>query len=144
MCSADSDAPESVHLSDYPTVEEELVDLSLEDDMSLTRDLIGLGRAARNQSGIKTRQPIGCIGIGGIPEKGQTAVNRLSALVLDELNVKEISFHEAIDEFATYTIKPNFKLLGPKYGKKCPSDCKSDGSGGMCLTSSRNSTGTAN
>ena len=109
--------PESVHLSDYPTVEEELVDISLEDDMKVSRDLIGLGRAARNQSGIKTRQPIGRIGIGGISDKQQAAVNRLSALVLDELNVKEISFHEGIDEFASYTIKPNFKLLGPKYGK---------------------------
>ena len=66
---------------------------------------------------IKTRQPIGLLGIGGISDKGQAAVNRLSPLVLDELNVKEISFHEGIDEFATYTIKPNFKLLGPKYGK---------------------------
>ena len=53
VCSVDPDAPESVHLSDYPTVDEVLVDASLEDDMSLARDLIGLGRAARNQSGIK-------------------------------------------------------------------------------------------
>jgi isoleucyl-tRNA synthetase len=115
--SVNPNAPESVHLSDYPAVEEELVDTSLENDMRLARDLIGLGRAARNQSGIKTRQPIGRIAIGGISDKQQNAVNRLSALVLDELNVKEISYHEGIDEFASYTIKPNFKLLGPKYGK---------------------------
>ena len=117
VCSIDPDAPESVHLSDYPALEEALVDTSLEDDMRLARDLIGLGRAARNQSGIKTRQPIGRIAIGGISDKQQNAVNRLSALVLDELNVKHISYHEGIDEFASYTIKPNFKLLGPKYGR---------------------------
>ena len=67
--------------------------------------------------GSKTRQPLGLIAIGGISEQQQAAVNRLSALVFDELNVKEISYHEGIDEFASYTIKPNFKLLGPKYGK---------------------------
>ena len=117
VCSVDPDAPESVHLSDYPTVDEVLVDASLEDDMSLARDLIGLGRAARNQSGIKTRQPLRSIAIGGISEKQQYAVNHLSALVLDELNVKHISYHEGIDEFASYTVKPNFKLLGPKYGR---------------------------
>ena len=128
VCSIkDSDAPKSVHLSDYP-IAEELEDdmIEREDDMRLVRDLIGLGRAARNQSGIKTRQPIGRIAIGGISEKGQAAVKDLSALVLDELNVKdrEISFYEGIDEFVTYTIKPNFKLLGPKYGKNVQSIAK--------------------
>ena len=117
VCSAGLNAPESVHLSDYPAVDAELVDTQLEDDMVLARDLIVLGRAARNRSGFKTRQPLGRITIGGLSEKQQAAVNRLSHLVLDELNVKEISFGAQIEAFATYTIKPNFKLLGPKYGR---------------------------
>jgi isoleucyl-tRNA synthetase len=76
-----------------------------------------LGRAARNRSAIKTRQPLGLITIGDLSDEQQTAVKRLSELILDELNVKAIDFSDQIGEFATYTVNPNFKQLGPKYGR---------------------------
>ena len=117
VCSVNSDAPESIHLSDYPVADEALMDRQLEDDMALVRDLIVLGRAARNRSAIKTRQPLGSITIGDLSDEQQTAVKRLSELILDELNVKAIDFSDQIGEFATYTVNPNFKQLGPKYGR---------------------------
>ena len=115
--SVDSDAPESVHLSDYPVADNTLIDEQLEVDMALVRDLIVLGRAARNHSAIKTRQPLGSIAIGGLSDEQISAVERLSELILDELNVKTIDFSDQIGEYATYTVNPNFKQLGPKYGK---------------------------
>ena len=115
--SVDSDAPESVHLSDYPVADNTLIDEQLEDDMALVRDVIVLGRAARNHSAIKTRQPLGSIAIGGLSDEQISAVERLSELILDELNVKTIDFSDQIGEYATYTVNPNFKQLGPKYGK---------------------------
>ena len=115
--SVDSDASESVHLSDYPVADEELIDKQLENDMALVRDLIVLGRAARNRSAIKTRQPLGLITMGGLSDEQKSAVRRLSELILDELNVKSIDFSDQIGEYATYSVNPNFKLLGPKYGK---------------------------
>ena len=115
--SVDSDAPESVHLSDYPVADEELIDKQLEDDMALVRNLIVLGRAARNRSAIKTRQSLGLITLGGLSDEQKAAVERLSELILDELNVKAIDFSDQIGKYTTYTVNPNFKQLGPKYGK---------------------------
>lgn len=115
--SVDTKAPDSVHLSDYPTADDELVDEQLEDDMALVRDLIVLGRAARNRSAIKTRQPLGSVTLGGLSDEQKAAVERLSELILDELNIKAIDFSDQIGEYASYTVNPNFKLLGPKYGK---------------------------
>ena len=117
VCLTDPNAPQSVHLSDYPVADTDMIDDQLEADMALARDLIVLGRAARNRSAIKTRQPLGSITLGGLSGKQQTAVDRLSDLVLNELNVKTIDFGDQIEAFATFTIKPNFKQLGPKYGK---------------------------
>ena len=117
VCSLDSDAPLSVHLAEYPTADDALIDATLENDMAFTRDIISMGHAARNRSGIKTRQPLAEITLGGLSESEKETVNRLSSFVHDELNVKEIVFTEELDTFAQVTLKPNFKVLGPKYGK---------------------------
>lgn len=117
VCSAHPHAPESVHLSAYPVANEALIDMQLEADMGLVRDVIALGRAARNRAAIKTRQPVASITIGGLSQAQQAAVDRLSEFIHDELNVKAIAFSNQMSEFATFAVKPNFKQLGPKYGK---------------------------
>ena len=117
VCSLDSDAPLSVHLVEYPVSDDSLIDTVLENDMAFTRDVISMGHAARNRSNIKTRQPLADITIGGLSDAEKETVNRLNAFVHDELNVKEIVFTEDLDAFAQVTLKPNFKVLGPKYGK---------------------------
>lgn len=115
--SLDPDAPQSVHLAEYPAADDALIDAELESDMAFTREVISMGHAARNRSGIKTRQPLAEITLGGLSNAEKETVNRLAAFVHDELNVKEIVFTEELDAFAQVTLKPNFKVLGPKYGK---------------------------
>lgn len=115
--SLDSDAPLSVHLAEFPVADAVLIDTALENDMSFTREVISMGHAARNRSGIKTRQPLADITIGGLSDEEKETINRLAAFVHDELNVKAIVFTEELDEFAQVTLKPNFRVLGPKYGK---------------------------
>ena len=115
--SLDAEAPLSVHLAAYPVAETSLKDAQLETDMAFIREVISMGHAARNRSGIKTRQPLAEITIGGLSDAEKATVNRLAELVYDELNVKEIVFTEALEAFAQVTLKPNFRVLGPKYGK---------------------------
>ena len=115
--SLNPDAPISVHLAEYPVADDALIDSVLENDMAFTREIISMGHAARNRSGIKTRQPLAEITLGGLSDAEKETINRLAAFVHDELNVKEIVFTEELDAFAQVTLKPNFKVLGPKYGK---------------------------
>ena len=115
--SLNPDAPLSVHLAEYPAADDTLIDSTLENDMAFTREVISMGHAARNRSGIKTRQPLAEITLGGLSDAEKETINRLAAFVHDELNVKEIVFTEELDAFAQVTLKPNFKVLGPKYGK---------------------------
>ena len=115
--SLNPDAPLSVHLAEYPAADDTLIDSTLENDMAFTREVISMGHAARNRSGIKTRQPLAEITLGGLSDAEKETINRLAAFVHDELNVKKIVFTEELDAFAQVTLKPNFKVLGPKYGK---------------------------
>ncbi len=117
VCSLDTKAPLSVHLAEYPVADAPLKDAQLEADMDFTREVISMGHAARNRSGIKTRQPLAEITLGGLSDAEKATVKRLAALIHDELNVKTIDFTESLDAFAQVTLKPNFKVLGPKYGK---------------------------
>ena len=117
VCSLDAEAPPSVHLAAYPVADASLKDAQLETDMAFIRDVISMGHAARNRSGIKTRQPLAEITLGGLSDAEKATVNRLAELVHDELNVKAIVFTAELDAFAQVTLKPNFRVLGPKYGK---------------------------
>ena len=117
VCSLDAEAPLSVHLAEYPVADASLKEAQSETDMAFIRDVISMGHAARNRSGIKTRQPLAEITIGGLSDAEKATVNRLAELVYDELNVKAIVFTEELDAFAQVTLKPNFRVLGPKYGK---------------------------
>ena len=115
--SLDAGAPESVHLAAFPVADETLKDPQLEEDMAFVREVIRMGHAARNRSGIKTRQPLSELAIGGLSEAQQATVTRLVELVHAELNVKSVTFTADMNAFAQVTLKPNFKVLGPKYGK---------------------------
>ena len=112
-----AEAPESVHLAAFPVADETLKDAQLEEDMAFVREIIRMGHAARNRSRIKTRQPLSELAIGGLSEAQQATVTRLVELVHAELNVKSVTFTADMNAFAQVTLKPNFKVLGPKYGK---------------------------
>src|SRR5215213_3236974 len=119
---ADGEAPESVHLADWPEYEEELVDLDLSGRMSVARRVVGLGRAARNAAAIKTRQPLREVVVveeGADGSSLKEGVESLEEIVLDELNVKELAFGEAEDVFV-YDLKPDLGVVGPKYGRLVP------------------------
>ena len=110
----DAAAPESVHLCDYPTVCEDQIDAELEQNMDEVLKIVVMGRAARNTANIKNRQPIGQMFVKA--DKGLDAY--FSDIILDELNVKKISFTQDVREFTTYTFKPQLRTVGPKYGKQ--------------------------
>ncbi|HIM11899.1 TPA: isoleucine--tRNA ligase, partial [Candidatus Poribacteria bacterium] len=115
VCSIDLNATESVHLTDFPALDEQLIDEQLEKDMATVRDIVAWGRALRNQTGIKIRQPLSSLTIDNSKEE---PVNRLKDLFLEELNIKEIHFiGQDKSRFYSYEGKIDFKILGQKYGK---------------------------
>ena len=112
--SVDPSAPESIHLCDFPVVREESIDASLEKDMELVLEIVTLGRAARNTANIKNRQPIGNMYV-----KADGELNEFyKEIVEDELNVKQVTFKADMEEYLSYSFKPQFKTLGPKVGKQ--------------------------
>ncbi len=111
--SVDKTAPESIHLCDYPIVNENYIDTELEANMENVLKLVVMGRACRNTSNIKNRQPIGQMFVKAeftLPEFYQE-------IVADELNVKNVKFTDDVRDFTSYSFKPQLKTVGPKYGK---------------------------
>ena len=105
---------ESVHLADYPKVNEALIDESVEKPMDLVRDLVSLGRSAREEAQIKVRQPLSEVIIDG---KYKELLGDLTQLMMEELNVKKVDFEDSLGDFMNYSLKPNFKVAGPILGK---------------------------
>ncbi len=113
VCSVDKDAPISVHLCDFPVVDEKMIDKALESDMDAAVDIVVKGRACRNASNIKNRQPIANMFV-----KTENALSEYYVEIIeDELNVKKVTFTDDVREFTTYIFKPQLKTVGPKYGK---------------------------
>ena len=112
-----ADAPVSVHLSKYPEVNEELIDEKLSEQMAMVYAYTELGRSARNLSAIKNRQPLNELYLTDANNK-TTLTEDLVQILKDELNVKAVKQHEDLSNFVNYTLKPQLKTLGPKYGKK--------------------------
>lgn len=108
----------SVHLSDYPKVREDYINEKIEERMDLVRDLVGLGRAARESVKIKVRQPIAKVMIDGAYE---ALISDLVPLIQEELNVKEVVFAQELSEYMYFSLKPNFKVAGPVLGAKIKS-----------------------
>lgn len=108
------DGGESVHLCDYPQAEEAFIDSALETEMRLVIDIVQLGRAARNACQIKIRQPLGTM---HLPAFTRDIVQRMFSLIQEEVNVHAVNYIEEDDDFVHYDLKPDFKVMGPKYGK---------------------------
>ncbi|MDF2890009.1 MAG: isoleucine-tRNA ligase [Clostridia bacterium] len=105
----------SVHLAKYPELNSDLIDKALEERMDLVRDLVGLGRGAREQVRIKVRQPIQKVMIDG---KYEELISYVIPLIQEELNVKEVVFAKNLNDYMNFTLKPNFKTAGPVLGAK--------------------------
>ncbi len=105
-------APESVHFCDFPACDPERVDPEMEKQMEALLEVVQLGRACRNAASLKVRQPLQRLYV-----KGATLDEAYRALCGDELNVREVIFTEDARAFTTYTLKPQMRTLGPRYGK---------------------------
>ena len=114
VCNIDKNAPESIHLCDYPVADESCIDEKLEDNMDEVLKIVVMGRAARNTANIKNRQPIGRMFV--------KAPHELSVfyqeIIEEELNVKTVVFTDDVRDFTSYSFKPQLKTVGPKYGKQ--------------------------
>ena len=112
--SLDKNAPESIHLCDYPVADESMIDTKLEEDMDEVLKVVVMGRACRNAANIKNRQPIGTMYVKAPHEVGEYYVE----IMEDELNVKKVLFTDDVRDFTSYTFKPQLRTVGPKYGKQ--------------------------
>ena len=112
----DASAPESVHLCDWPAYHAEWVDADLEENMDFVLKVVVEGRAARNASAMKNRQPLAMMYV----KAAQSLPAEYCDIIKDELNVKAVSFTDDVEAFTTYTFKPQLRTLGKKYGKLVP------------------------
>lgn len=116
VISVDKEAIESVHLCEFPVVNEDMIDVELENNMELVLKIVVCGRSCRNSANIKNRQPIGKMYV-----KADTEFSDMyKEIVREELNVKEVIFTDDVSDFTTYSFKPQLKTVGPKYGKLLP------------------------
>ena len=116
VCSVNSSAPESVHLTSFPVANENYIDPALEAGMAVAEEAAVLGRAARNAAAVKNRQPLNEILLCG-DNVGNLSEDML-AIIRDELNVKRIEYVRDAGDYVSYSVKPQLKTLGPKYGAK--------------------------
>ena len=114
VCNVDKNAPESIHLCDFPEVDEGFIDPELEKNMDEVVDIVVLGRAARNGSNIKNRQPLSTMFV----QCDKKVEGYFTDIIRDELNVKCVDFDTDASALVSYTFKPQLRTLGPKYGKQ--------------------------
>ncbi len=115
VCNVDKSAPESIHLCDFPVADENAIDKELEMDMKVLLDIVVLGRAARNNSSLKNRQPLSTMYVNHKSERKLS--DFYLEIIEDELNIKNVKFVSNMSEFMSYSFKPQLKTVGPKYGK---------------------------
>jgi isoleucyl-tRNA synthetase len=120
VVSVDPDAPESVHLCDWPAADESLIDARLMEETDAVMKVVRLGRSARSASGMKVRQPLATVTVKPSSKAEREAVVRNERLILDELNIKGLVLTEDATGLVGYCIKPNLRTLGPKHGKVLP------------------------
>lgn len=113
VCSTDKNAPESIHLCDFPEVCEEVIDTKLEEDMETVLEAVVIGRACRNTANIKNRQPISKMFI----KAGEGLSEFYLDIIKEELNVKEAVLKDDVSSLTTYSFKPQLKTLGRRFGK---------------------------
>ena len=112
--SVDKDAPESIHLCPFPTVDESAIDLNLENEMDRVLEIVVLGRAARNGAAIKNRQPLANMFVKCDIDLPDYFID----IIRDELNIKNVVFSDDVDNFVSYNLKPQLKTVGPKFGRQ--------------------------
>ena len=113
VCSIDPSAPESIHLCDFPTVDEKMIDKDLENAMDEVLKIVVMGRACRNSANIKNRQPIGQMYVKAPEALSDFYVD----IIADELNVKKVTFTDDVSSYTDYQFKPQLRTVGPKFGK---------------------------
>lgn len=106
---------DTVHVAHFPKCDESLIDENVEKRMDLVRDLVALGRGAREAEKLKVRQPLSKILVDG---KYETLISDLTPLIMEELNVKDVVFEKDLSGFMNFSLKPNFRAAGPVFGKK--------------------------
>ena len=116
----DAAAPISVHLCDYPQPDEQAIDRPLLTQMALVREIASLGRSARMDAKIKVRQPLAEVELVLADPSNRDWLTGHLALIADELNVRNVQFTQEADTYVTYEVRPDFKTLGPKFGKLVP------------------------
>jgi len=115
--SNDDGAQSSVHLSDFPEINKDVIDKELESRMQIAQDVSSMVLSLRKKEGIKVRQPLSKIMIPVINESFRKQLEAVEGLILSELNIKQLEYIDGSSDIFVKTIKPNFKVLGPKYGK---------------------------
>ncbi len=120
VLSVDENAPESVHLQDFPEADEALIDLDLLNRIDMIIKAVEMGRSARNKANIRTRQPLANMLFRAKNDKEKSYIVELSDQIKEELNVKAITLINEIDDYIIYEAKPNFNTLGRKIGKQMP------------------------
>ncbi len=120
VLSVDPEAPESVHLADWPVFEEALIDDGLLGSTRVLQRLVELGRSARAESGVKTRQPLSELLVRVRSEAEQQGLRQLEDELKDELNVKNVTYLDLAADFIDYTVRPNLPLVGRRIGKRIP------------------------
>jgi len=114
------DAPESVHMTAWPEANEDLVDEDLLFDVGVVQKVVGLGRAARAQSGVRTRQPLSRLLLRAPDDASAAALEAHRDQVMEELNVKNVEFIARDAGLVDYRIKPNLPRIGKRFGKRVP------------------------
>ena len=112
VCSIDASAPESIHLCDFPTADESMIDTELEKNMDEVLKIVVMGRACRNGANIKNRQPIGQMYV-----KADALDSFYTDIIAEELNVKNVTFTDDVSAYTSYQFKPQLRTVGPKFGK---------------------------
>ena len=115
VCGLDKSAPESIHLCDFPAVNEQWIDADLEAKMDELLQIVVLGRACRNNANIKNRQPIGKM---YVKAEGEELPAYYREIIADELNVKEVVFTQDVKDFSSYSFKPQLRTLGRRFGAR--------------------------
>ena len=115
VCGLDKSAPESIHLCDFPAVNEQWIDADLEAKMDELLQIVVLGRACRNNANIKNRQPIGKM---YVKAEGEELPAYYQEIIADELNVKEVVFTQDVKDFSSYSFKPQLRTLGRRFGSR--------------------------
>ncbi|MBR0173518.1 MAG: isoleucine--tRNA ligase [Lachnospiraceae bacterium] len=118
VCTSFQEAPESIHLTDYPAQDTSMTDTALEETMDDVMKIVVLGRAARNAANLKNRQPSARLYVRSAKDGAKEPDENAKAIIAEELNVKEIVFTDDVRAFTSYTFKPQLKTVGPKYGKQ--------------------------